>query len=191
MYVIKYLQASFESPKLEDSLKAQENLFTLVYNAIIDNLLSFYKENDIQESTNELCSALEDGGMDRILTNTAERFKESFLTTRSLDFPHNRAFYCLFLGLCPEKSQKTDTDIMNEFYILAKKLTAAIVLPVLKEYFDYYGEKKFEKIILNPRDIEDCSFVGYFPLKQGNVSQEQLPYFISKMLHLKTILNPN
>ena len=44
MYVIRYLQASFESSEIEDALKAQERLFNLVYNAIIGNLLTFTRE---------------------------------------------------------------------------------------------------------------------------------------------------
>ena len=192
MYVIRYLQASFESSEIEDALKAQERLFDLVYNAIIGNLLTFTRERKyVQEATKNFCEALEEGGMEGILTNTAEKFRESFLTADSLDFHHNKDFYCLFLSLCPEKFPKKDSEVIAEFYVLAKKLTAGIVLPALEEYYDYYKEQKFAPVVVTKRDTDNTKFIGYFPVGFPTLLSDPTPVYISKMLKLKKLSNAN
>lgn len=189
MKLITMLKTAFESGDVEASTKAQVNLFTCVRETIETSLSSFQVEANFREARAALYEKRGDKNdfeetLKIVIEETADKFIHSFLNLGSLSFSKNLAFYYALLLMLKVEYEGASAINRNESTTFTR-FTSAITLPVLKDYFEYYGEGAFVKVRLSARDKENYEFIGYFPKRYEQFPQEQLPYFLSKLLRLK------
>ena len=189
MKLIMMLKTAFESGDVRASTKAQVNLFTCVKETIETSLSNFQVEANVKEARAALYEKMGDkkdfeGTLGIIVEETAGKFIHSFLNLKSLSFSENLAFY--YAVLLVLKVERNEASVINvDESTTFTRFTSAITLPALKDYFEYYGEGTFTKVELTARDKENYEFLGYFPKRYEQFPQEQLPYFLSKLLRLK------
>ena len=189
MKLITMLKTAFESGGVEASTKAQVNLFACVRETIETSLSSFQVEANFREARAALYEKVGDKKdfeetLKIVIEETADKFIHSFLNLESLSFSKNLAFYYALLLVLKVEYEGASAINRNESTTFTR-FTSAITLPVLKDYFEYYGEGAFVKVRLSARDKENYEFIGYFPTRYEQFPQEELPYFLSKSLRLK------
>ena len=195
MKLLTMLETAFETGGMEASTKAQVELFNCVKETIKTGLSHFKVEanfNAARAAFHEKIGVKKDfeETLKTLLEETTSNFIYSFLNLESLSFSNNLAFYYTVLLMLQVESEDSPS-INGNTVATFTKFAAAITLPVLKDYLDHYGEAKFAKVELSPQDIENYEFLGYFPIRYEQFSQAQLPYFLSKLLKLKALSNPN
>lgn len=189
MKLITMLKTAFDSGDVKASTKAQVNLFACVRETIETSLSNFQVEANLKEARAALYEKMGDKKdfeeiLEIIVEETAGKFIHSFLNLESLSFSKNLAFYYALLLVLKVERDEASAINMNESTTFTR-FTSAITLPVLKDYFEYYGEGAFVKVWLSARDKENYEFIGYFPKRYEQFPQEKLPYFLSKSLRLK------